>query len=333
MVSMPVVCFRIPQRIPSALLRTNRPIAAHITDIFALAAGPTTLISASGSSTLHIYDTTSPTPPLAQSLPDTHKLGCHHLAISADGRVAASAGFGGEVVVLRRNDDAREWQSDGDLSASEGGRDVWAIALSADGRFLAGTTHDGRVGVWDLVEAGRPRIRQYETAGDGAGSFGMCVALSADGRFTASGHQNGTVFVFDNDKGKLAWSLPGANKLVRAVAFSPMATRLAAAGDSGLIGLYDTRHGHHVATLSGHEAWVSSVSFSSTGEWLLSGSLDGKVKVWSVERAACVATHSETDAAVWAVCWLPKTSAQKGEMFAAAGAARSIVFYREGSGG
>jgi superkiller protein 8 len=91
-------------------------------------------------------------------------------------------------------------------------------------------------------------------------------------------------------------------------------------------------HGEQVGNLTGHNSWVTSVDWSETGEWLLSAAYDGRVKVWSVERAVCVATHSETDGAVWAARWLPKTPAQRGEMFAAAGANRSITFYREAAG-
>ena len=58
---------------------------------------------------------------------------------------------------------------------------------------------------------------------------------------------------------------------------------------------------------------------------------DGKTKVWSIDTRNCVATHTETDKTIWAVKWLPKSG--KSEMFAAAGANRSISFYREATGG
>ena len=58
--------------------------------------------------------------------------------------------------------------------------------------------------MWDLV-AGKKKIREYETKG----SFGMCIDMSRDGRFTASGHENGGVYVFNNDTGRMLYSLPG----------------------------------------------------------------------------------------------------------------------------
>lgn len=130
------------------------------------------------------------------------------------------------------------------------------------------------------------------------------------------------------------------------MAFSPGCKRLAAAGDAGIIALYDMEHGEHVGNLSpstglgqSGSAWITSIDWNETGEYLLSGSLDGKAKVWSVDRGACVATHSETDRALWSVRWLRRSEKAaavpgmgKGEMFCAAGANRSISFYREATG-
>ncbi|KAK4133214.1 WD40 repeat-like protein [Trichocladium antarcticum] len=329
----------------------------HPAEIFSLAPTPTSLLSASGSSALRIHSTADASFPLQQTIPDAHKLGCHHVCTARGGvgAVAASVGFGGEIKVwrLRKDKDAgdagTEWALDweiapaknpgsGDRSGTAGG-DVWAVALSADEGYLACTTSDGRVHVWDL--AGRERIQTYETGARGGGSFAMAVDLSVDGRLTASGHESGGVYVFNNDAGRMVYSLSGLTKPVRAVAFSPGCKRLAAAGNAGIIALYDMEHGEHVGNLttpSDRPAWITSLDWNDTGDYLISGSLDGKVRVWDVSRGVCVATHSETEGALWSVKWLPKTERAlapglgKGEMFAAAGASRSISFYREATG-
>ncbi|KAI0484389.1 WD40-repeat-containing domain protein [Xylariaceae sp. FL0804] len=327
-------------------LTTHTVDNAHITDIFALAATPTALLSASGSSTIHVHSTVQEGFPLSQSLSGAHKLGCHHLAASHDGKVAASVGFGGDINIWKLSDDGSgQWTAYGQLDPSpavngngagagsgrgKGAGEVWAVALSENGQYLAATTFDGRINVWDLLGDRSAKIQEYDTGSAGTGSFGLCVDLSRDGKYTASGHQSGSVYVFNNNTGRLQYSLPGLVKPVRAVAFSPAGTRLAAAGDAGIIAIYDTKHGEHVGNLTGHAAWVTSIHWSDTGEYLLSGALDGKVKVWSIDRSACVATHSETDQALWAVRWLPKT--KQNEMFCTAGANRSITFYREATG-
>ncbi|KAJ6441846.1 Meiotic recombination protein rec14 [Purpureocillium lavendulum] len=260
----------------------QRCLEAHITDIFSLATTPRAVLSVSGSSTLHVHDTTDPAFPLRQSISDAHKLGCHHICSSRNGKVAASAGFGGEVKLWALNQDTGDWSSTGELGGSSAKPgEVWALALSEDGSYLASTTNDGRINVWDIRDGSTSKVQEYETGSAGSGSFGMCVDLSRDGRFTASGHQNGAVYIFNNDTGRIF-------------------TRLAAAGDAGIIALYDMKHGEHVGNLTGHASWITSIDWSDTGEFLLSGSMDGKVKVWSIERSACVATHSETDKALWA---------------------------------
>lgn len=103
-----------------------------------------------------------------------------------------------------------EWSEAGKVVDGNQAGEVWAIALSEDGQFLASTTYDGRINVWDLNVATQQgtkgkKIREYETKG----SFGMCVDMSRDGRFTASGHENGAVYVFNNDTGRMLFSLPG----------------------------------------------------------------------------------------------------------------------------
>ena len=202
---------------------------AHPTDIFALAPTPTALLSASGSADILVHSTQSQDFPLQRTLSNAHRLGCHHLTASADGRIAASAGFGGEIKIWQCDvENSGQWSETGKLPISKSAGEAWAISLDAEGRYLATSSYDGRVGVWDLSPGpeGWAKVREYETKG----SFGLCVAMSADQKFTASGHENGGVYVFANEVGKLAHSLVGMVKPVRAVTFSPLGTLLAAAG-------------------------------------------------------------------------------------------------------
>jgi superkiller protein 8 len=184
--------------------------SAHITDIFALATTSRAVISGSGSSVLHVHDTTDPAFPLKQSISDAHQLGCHHVCTSRNGLVAASAGFGGEVKIWTVEQATGEWslKSKITVSSSKPG-EAWALALSEDGSYLASTTNDGRINVWDITNEQVPKIQEYETGSPGSGSFGMCVDLSRDGKFTASGHQNGSIYIFNNDTGRILFSLSG----------------------------------------------------------------------------------------------------------------------------
>lgn len=283
-------------------LQTHGIPDASPADIYSVAATPTHLITASGSSSLHVYSTASTNDendpyPLVQTLKDAHKLGAHHVAVSANGKTAASAGFGGEVKVWSIDDESSQWAIKGSISGAttstspsppaksltlhvtddsktaqaKTAGEIWAIALSEDGQFLAATTFDGRINVWDLtaLSSSTPatKLREYETKG----SFGMSVALSSDGEFTASGHANGAVYLFNNTTGRLAHSLQGLVKPVRTVAFSPASRFLAAGGDAKVIALYDVKNGEQVANLTGSQSWVMSLDWSTSGENLLSG--------------------------------------------------------------
>lgn len=323
-------------------LQTHTVADAHPTDIFCLAVTPSQLISASGSSSIRIHNTKgqiihADIPdderpyPLAQTLDKVHPLGCHHICASLDGMTAASAGFRGELKVWSHGADG-QWILKGEIKADrKNAGEQWALALSTEGQYLACTTYDGRINVYDTttISDGRAeKIAQYETKG----SFGLAVDLSSDGEMTASGHQNGSVYIFNNSTKRLAHSLSGLIKPVRAVKFSPGCKYLAAAGDARIIALYDARNGEQVANLSGHQSWIMSLDWNWSGEFLLSGSYDGKAKIWSVERRECVATQTESDKCLWSVKWLPKAAQARNETFVTAGAGRLLAFYREASG-
>ncbi|KAL7273266.1 Ski complex subunit Rec14 [Rhizina undulata] len=296
---------------------------AHPSDIFALAVTPNYVLSGAGDSNIKVWDISLPEHPLVDTFAGVHRLGVHHIVASRDGKIVASAGFGGETMIW----DIENLKNIGKIAGEgdKGGRpgEVWAIALSPTGDQLAATTHDGKINIWKTANL-HEKLRQYETKG----SFGMCVDISADGKFVASGHENGGIYIFNNETGRMFHSLPGLVKAVRSVAFSPAGKLLAAAGDSNFIAIYDVVSGEQVANLAEHTSWVFSLSWSLTGEFLLSGSFDGKAKVWSMVTKSCVATHSETDKALYAVRWLPK-----GSGFVTAGANRRICFYREATGG
>lgn len=268
-----------------------------------------------------------------QTLNKVHPLGCHHICTSLDGKVAASAGFGGELKLWACHDESQQWTARGEIAVEDKkAGEHWALALSEDGHYLACTTHDGRVNVYDATtvtpETAPTRIAHYETKG----SFGMSVDISSDGNMTASGHQNGTVFIFNNTTRRLVHSLSGLVKPVRSVKFSPACRYLAAAGDARIIALYDTRSGEQVANLTGHASWIMSLDWNWSGEYLLSGCYDGKAKIWSMERRECVATQTESEKCLWSVKWLLKAAAARNETFVTAGAGKTLAFYREASG-
>jgi uncharacterized protein (DUF2147 family) len=93
--------------------------AAHpnASDVFAVAPTSTQLLSASGSSSINVYDTTKPDFPVIQTLEKAHPLGIHHLVTAKEdkARRAATAGFEGKVKIWNQTEDG-EWVEGGEIT-------------------------------------------------------------------------------------------------------------------------------------------------------------------------------------------------------------------------
>ncbi|KAF8533740.1 WD40-repeat-containing domain protein [Trichophaea hybrida] len=304
---------------------------SHVFDIFGLAITPSYVITVSGDSNIKLWDTGSQDHTLLHQFPGAHRLGAHHVAVNtATGKLAATGGFGGEIVLwdlenLKEIHRIRGQKGKTDCLRA-GIEGTWALALSPRGDRLVATTCDGKINVWDTSKP-QQILNQYLTKG----SFGMTVDISPDGNLIASGHENGGVYIFNNVTSKIHHSLHGLVKPVRCVKFSPAGKLLAACGDSTVIALFDVLSGEQIANLTGHSSWVFSVAWNPVGDHLISGSFDGKVKVWSVDTFSCVATQNEATAAVHTVQSIPRGSGI-GEGFVAAGANKNIYYYRETTG-
>lgn len=104
-----------PHNFPTSL--ANPPtLPAHPSDIYSLAVTRSHILSVSGASSLNIHSTSQPELPLAQSFTGVHKLGCHHVVTSADGKTAATVGFDGLVRIWSFNGDS--WVENTDINCA-----------------------------------------------------------------------------------------------------------------------------------------------------------------------------------------------------------------------
>ena len=188
--------------------------AAHPTDIFALAATPTSLLTASGASTLKVFatagagpgdggDASGATPTEAQTLspartrwarttPRPRRAPTWPSARGSRARRACGAaprrrGPGGarpaRLAVPRRS--AASSSAAAASSSPPRGEapigDVWAVAVSAGGEYAAASAADGRVRVWDLRGGEGAGAEKAEAPVvreyETRGSFGMCVDM------------------------------------------------------------------------------------------------------------------------------------------------------------
>ncbi|KAK0947195.1 Ski complex subunit Rec14 [Friedmanniomyces endolithicus] len=263
---------------------------AHRSDIYSIAVTASQVLSASGSPSIHIYSAEGQIThaervvdehqyPLIQILEGVHPLGSHHICTSLDGRVAASAGFNGELKLWKCSEYGR-WSSAGEVVPEDKKvSENWTLALSVNGQYLVCTTHDGCVNIYDTRTISGAGATVNSTQFETQGSFGMSVDISADGSMIASVHQNGGIYIVINRTARLAHSLAGLAKPVRSVKFNITSKLLAAAGDGRLIVLYDPQTGEQIAKLMGHGGWIMSLDWNWTASIYLAGPTMGKLRL------------------------------------------------------
>ena len=153
----------------------------------------------------------------------------NHIAFSPDGRILASAHYGGYI---------RFWDP---LTAREvyriqGHREpICSIAFSCDGNRLASGGKHGSVCVWDVPT--RKQLVAKPPAPDtgfGPSRSMLCLALSPDGKLIATGDggDKNCICVWEADSGKDRWMVK-LQSCVACLAFSPDGRSLASASYDG----------------------------------------------------------------------------------------------------
>ena len=176
------------------------------------------------------------------------------VAISANGQVLASAGWGDKTVKLWDVSTGRELQSLWGHADS-----IDSVAFSPDGSTLASGSEDKTVKLWEVATG-----HELRTLAGRAYQVGP-VDFSPDGR----------ILVSQTENGPRVWNLLEGRQLAplgtyTSCAFSPDG-RTAAYGTWQRIDLWDTANKRMLRTLAGHTAYVDSVAFSPNGRILASG--------------------------------------------------------------
>ncbi len=191
-------------------------------------------------------------------------------AYSPDGRILASAGVDGNVIL---------WESATGrmvrvLTGHAAKVEIDTLAFRPDGRTLASASIDGTVRVWDTATGQRLWIlRGHTDAVSGA-------AYSPDGRTLATGGHDHTVRLWDADTGRELRTLRGHTGPIYSLAYRPDGRTLFSASGDHTLKLWDAETGREVRTLRGHSGVVRSLALSLDGRTLASASWDQTIKLW-----------------------------------------------------
>jgi WD40 repeat protein len=148
------------------------------------------------------------------------------------------------------------------------------------------------------------------------------VKVSKDGKLAATAGYDGLVKLWDLPARSLKNDLKKHKGWVRALAFSPDATKLATAGEDGTVIVWDTANGSELKTITAHAAAVTAIAFSPDGATIATGGGDKLVKLWDAATGAEKGKLEGQGDALWAVAYSPD-----GSRLATAGADRTIKLW------
>jgi dipeptidyl aminopeptidase/acylaminoacyl peptidase len=311
------------------------------------------LVSAGTDNTLRVWDFRSGRQ--LRAYRTGHPVGASTPALSADGRLVATADFNRGTVALREPDTGRLVRT-----IDTGGRSVRAVVFAPEGRLLAvggNGAGPGRgssrpfLSFWD-ADRGQ-EVRRLEGARAGTPVFSpdgrllagfdsdqvrlwdvatgrerpalphrgvAALAFAPDGRTLACGDPDGVTL----------WELASGKERCRiertesygglALRFSPDGRRLAVSHGKA-IPLYDVFRGQPLGSFTGHDGAVSGLAFSPDGRCLVSSSADSTLLVWDVTgvTARRAGPRPRPDAAAVAAAWTDLASADARAAFRAVG--------------
>ena len=219
--------------------------------------------------------------------------GVKSLALTADGKCAATADLDGDIHLWDVGKRKQLLTFHGHINW------VMSVCFSPDGQTLASGSYDKTVKLWDL----RTGICLRTYTGHSKGVYS--VAFSPDGQTIVSSSGDRTVKFWHIHNGKCFKSCTGHTNEVYAVAFSPDGESVASGSTDNTVKLWDVRKGRCFKTLYGHTNWVYAVAFSPDGQTLASGSADYTVRLWDIRDGQCVKICTGHSSIVASVAFSP----------------------------
>jgi WD40 repeat protein len=198
------------------------------------------------------------------------------LAVSADGRWLATAGFGKPV---------RVWSlPDGHPVVDLGGPPTQrALAFLASGALL--TAGDGTTYSVFAKTPGRLWGERWEEGRRAIGGVAPTSQIGSldvtrDGALLVTGHNDSSIVVLDLRTRSERFNFFVRDAATRAVRWSPDGALLATAHQDATVYLWDGRTAKRLGALREHRGPVASLAFSPDGGTLASGGEDGRIVLW-----------------------------------------------------
>jgi sugar lactone lactonase YvrE len=236
------------------------------------------------------------------------------LAVSPDGSLLASSGFG-EPVRLWNLVDVRAFPS-----LIEWARGVKCLAYTPDGQQLLAGGRGGRIARWSLSQE-RPLDPLV-----GHRRKVVAFAVAPDGKTLFSSGTGSEIRMWELPSGRPKAVIEGDRLWTLDLALSPDGTQLFSSGSSQ-VRVHRLPDGTVDAELQSHRSTVTSLALAPDGELMATGSMDKTVRLWHLPTGRSTACLDDHRAAVDAVAMTPD-----GKWLASAGADGSVRVWELPSG-
>ena len=200
----------------------------------------------------------------------------YDIAFSSDGKMIASAGLDGKVILWNLENGSHKILNHQDK--------VYSISFCSQGNIFATASADKTVKIWNIDGSLYKSLSHKDSV--------MKVSFSPDCQTlaTASGKQV-LLWNLNNQNSKTIWT---DNDVVNSVSFSTTDNIIAFGTSDNKVKLLDL-DGNEIKSFNGHSDKIHHISFSQDGKTIATASWDKTAKIWNLDNKEVVTLKGHTD--------------------------------------